>query len=110
MANFAKASPLRAMDAFVSSLEREQREPDRWESFCLMCAFAHVVEWDYRAADKKIALAQLPQELRPPVEYKAIPATHERKSAEALRMALEKLRLEYLFREGSAPERDGNLH
>ncbi len=107
MGYFAEASPLGAMEAFLASLEREQREPDRWESFCLMCAFAHVVGRNYKAAQKKVALAELPHELRPPTGYKAIPTTHKRMTADDLRIALEELRLEYLLRKASAPERGG---
>ncbi len=94
MGKYTEPSPVEALDAVVRTFEQDKREPDRWESFCVMCALAHISRRDNQAASRQIAFAQLPHELRPPSQFRVIPATYELLSGSDLRIALDEVKAE----------------
>ncbi|SJZ75076.1 hypothetical protein SAMN02745126_02144 [Enhydrobacter aerosaccus] len=91
MGRLLRENPEKTIRGLLIEFERDRREPDRWESYCLICALGYMVGGDDEAAVQQVALARLPHELRPPARFKLIPATHRALSTSDFCIALDEL-------------------
>ncbi len=79
------------LDALIAGFEQDGREPDRWESFCLIRALDNLSMGHLGEVNRQIVFARLPAELRPRDGFRRIPTTYEAMTAEELRGALEEI-------------------
>jgi hypothetical protein len=76
------------LGALIARFAMRGREPDRWESFCLVRALDNLSVGHLGEVNRQLALARLPAELRPPDGFRRIPQAYRAMTAEGLRGAL----------------------
>lgn len=79
---------LSELEAAVAEMERTGQGPGRWESFCVMCALAHLDRGNEEAARRQVNFLGLPPEVRPPERFNAIPSAYALLSVRHLRLAI----------------------
>ncbi|HXQ51989.1 MAG TPA: hypothetical protein VN802_12910 [Stellaceae bacterium] len=87
-----KVASIASVEAALTAIERQRREPDPWERFHLAQAFVMIFNGIYRAAPIDVDLAMLPPAER--VTTMAIPAVFGDCTLTVLREALRAVKAE----------------
>jgi hypothetical protein len=104
MTTLNRGDVLHRIECLLRQWEDAERQPDCWESGCMLRAMDSIHDGEIERAEKSIAFAELPHELRPPAEVTRLARSAEPFSIGELRDSLEEIKTSHCLRPA---ERDG---
>jgi len=81
----------RRIERFLWQLERERREPDRWEAEHVMQALAYLDVEDFASGEDSMMQAERPAEQRSPEEVAGVKANIDEPTTTSLQANLERI-------------------